>query len=319
MIVTVSCVDVGQGDCTVAVDEDTGEGLLIDCRGGHSQHAVDELDDLGLTELRHAIVSHTQLDHFGGVLDTLEQLADRFTGTLHFNQDSLMAVPVVGDARKVAGQQLRALINRASEFGDRVKRAEDAAPPGAVGSLSWKLMAPSYADVLAAIANADPNLASGIVLLTVGSNAVVIGGDAQLATWERIAQDVPKAAVVRWPHHGGAIDADPEAHARLRELLQPAKVIVSVGARNKYGHPTKGFFEALGGRPGRLFCTQATPACVSGDGAGGVCAGSIRIRVGAAGVPTVTTATPNHAAVVAGFGNGQCTRRQSDLPATLSA
>ena len=307
MTATIACVDVGQGDCTVAVDEDTGEGLLIDCRGGKHQQAVEELRHLGLTELREAIVSHTQLDHFGGVLDTLEQLADRFTGTLHFNQDSLMATPAVGDERKVAGQRLRALINRASEFGDRVRRAEDTAPPGTVGSLSWKVLAPSYAEVVAAIAKGDPNLASGIVLLKVGSDAAVIGGDAQLGTWERIAEHVPKAAVVRWPHHGGAIDDDPDAHTTLREILKPATVIVSVGARNGNGHPTGPFFAALGGRPGRLLCTQATPACVSGGGAGGVCAGTIRIRLGASDGPAVTTASPNHAAVVAAFGNGQCT------------
>lgn len=216
-----------------------------------------------------------------------------------------MALPAHED-RKVAGQRLRALINRASEYGDRVKRAEDTAPPGTVGSLNWQLLAPNYAEVLAAIAKGNPNLASGIVLLTAGTHTTVIGGDAQLGAWERIASRIPKAAVVRWPHHGGAIDAHPEAHAKLRDLLQPATVIVSVGARNGNGHPTSSFFAALGGRPGRLLCTQATPACVTGGAAGGVCAGTIRIRIGSADEPTVTTTPTDHAAVVAGYGNGQC-------------
>jgi competence protein ComEC len=308
MTVTIACVDVGQGDCTVAVDENTGEGLLIDCCGGKYQRAVDELRSLGLTELRDAIVSHTQQDHFGGVLDTLELLADRFTGTLHFNLDSFKAMPTAGEERRVAGQRLRALINRASEFGDRVRveRAEAPAPPGMVGSLSWELLAPSYAEILTAHTKGDPNLASGIVLLRVGSDAVVIGGDAQLAAWERVAEHIPKAAVVRWPHHGGAIDDDPDAHAKLRELLQPATVIVSVGARNGNGHPTRSFFAALGGRPGRLLCTQATPACVAGGGPGGVCAGTIRIRADGSGSPAVVPSPPDHAAVIAAFGNGQC-------------
>src|SRR5215218_6905536 len=103
MTATVACIDVGQGDCTVAVDHETGEGLLIDCRIGHHGEALREFDYLGLAELRAAIVSHTQLDHFGGVLDVLEALADRFTGTLHFNHDSFMATPVAGPDRKIAG------------------------------------------------------------------------------------------------------------------------------------------------------------------------------------------------------------------------
>ena len=93
-MVTVACVDVGQGDATVAVDHLSGKAVLVDCRGGHHQIVVDELERLGFSELCDAIVTHTQLDHFGGVLDVLEALAERFTGTLRFNQDSFLATPV---------------------------------------------------------------------------------------------------------------------------------------------------------------------------------------------------------------------------------
>jgi len=307
MTATIACVDVGQGDCTVAVDDDTGEALLIDCRGGHHQLAVEELQQLGLTELRAAIVSHTQHDHFGGVLDVLETLADRFTGTLHFNQDSLMATPVSGEERRIAGRKLRALIHRAREFGERVKRAEDTTPPGTVGSICWHLLAPTYAEVNAAIDEGDPNLASGVVLLRIGDDGVLIGGDAQLITWERIAERIPKGSVVRWPHHGGALGREADANARLRELLQPAIVIVSVGANNSNGHPTEPFFATAGGEPGRLLCTQATPACVAGGGPGGVCAGTIRIHADGSGSPLAVPSPRDHAAVIAAFGNGQCT------------
>lgn len=74
----------------------------------------------------------------------------------------------------------------------------------------------------------DPNLASGVVLLQVGANQIVIGGDARLVTWERIAGRIPKGAVVRWPHHGGAIDSDPDAHNRLRELLHQCGTSMSI-------------------------------------------------------------------------------------------
>jgi beta-lactamase superfamily II metal-dependent hydrolase len=307
MTATIACVDVGQGDCTVAVDDQTGEAILIDCRGGQHHLAVEELRRLGLTELRAAIVSHTQHDHFGGVLDALEELADRFTGTLHFNQDSLMATPVAGDERKVAGRKLRALIHRAREFGERVKRAEeDITAPGTVGSIHWELLAPTYDEILAAIEKGDPNLASGVVLIQVGDDDVLIGGDAQLITWERIADRLPKGSVVRWPHHGGALGRGADADARVLALLQPATVIVSVGAANGDGHPTGSFFAAVGGQPGRLLCTQATPACVAGGGPGGVCAGTIRIRADGSGSPAVVPSPPDHAAVIAAFGNGQC-------------
>ncbi len=307
MTATIACVDVGQGDCTVAVDDDTGEALLIDCRGGHHSEAIIELGRLKMRHLRAALVTHTHQDHFGGVLDVLEALAERFTGTLHFNHDTLMVTPVAGGDRAVAGRKLRALINRASEFGDRVHRAEEQTPPGNVGCISWQLLAPSYQDVLDAVARRNPNLASGVVVLRVGSDAIVIGGDAQMPTWERIADQVPKGAVLRWPHHGGSLGSDPNADVRLRELLSPEFVVVSVGATNTEGHPTGSFFAAVGGEPGRLLCTQATSACVAGRGAGRVCAGTITIHASGQGNPTATTAAHDHAAVIASLGNGQCT------------
>lgn len=306
MSATAACVDVGQGDCTVAVDEESGEALLIDCRGGKHRAAVAELERLGLSELRAAIVTHTQQDHFGGVLDVLEELAERFTGHLHFNHDSLLARPVSEADRKVAGQRLRALNNRAREFGDRVKRADDQTPLGTAGSVNWQLLAPAYSDIVAAIGDGNPNLASGVVLIRVGAECVVVGGDAPLSVWERIADHIPKGSVVRWPHHGGAIDG-PDAHATLRDILAPSVVLVSVGATNGHGHPSPSFFTAMGGRPGRLICTQATGACVSGGVPGGVCAGTIRVHLdGSNSSPTIDTSVPDHGAVVEGFGNAQC-------------
>jgi hypothetical protein len=242
------------------------------------------------------------------VLDVLESLRDVFTGTLYFNQDSLMAVPVAGEDRKVAGRKLRALVLRASEFGPgRVARAEVPIAPGALGCLQWQLLAPTYDEVLAAISCGNPNLASGVVLLNVGSNYVVIGGDAPLATWQRIAGSIPKGAAVRWPHHGGSLGPDPNANAKVFSLLEPSSVIVSVGASNTHGHPTEEFFAvAGGGHRCALLCTQATSACVSGGGAGGVCAGTIRIQIGGSSGIEVTPDTDDHPAVVARFGNGRC-------------
>lgn len=314
MTATISCVDVGQGDCTIAVDDLTGDGLLIDCRSGHHQTALAELEHLGLSALRAAIVSHSQMDHFGGVLDVLEALADEFTGTLHFNHDSLLAIPILGADNKVAVRKLRALNNRALEYGDRLRRAEASAPAETVGSILVNVLAPPYEDIIAAIAEADPNRASAIVLLQVGGDAVIVGGDAPLASWERIAGQLPKGGVVRWPHHGGAIGPQTDSHQRLRDLLEPSVVVVSVGATNTYGHPSAAFFAASGRRPGRLLCTQATPACVAtGRLLVGTCAGTIRIHATGSGAPVVIPDTPDHAAVVASLGNAQC-MPQADEP-----
>jgi competence protein ComEC len=304
---TIACVDVGQGDCTVAVDAETGEGLLIDCRGGRHRQAVDEFDRLGLTDLRAVIVSHSQADHFGGVLDVIEELQDRYTGTLYYNHDTFMATPVAGADRKAAGRKLRALLIRTREFGDRIARAELPAQ-GAIGSIVWRLLAPTYSDINEALITGDPNRASGVVLIEVGVSRAVIGGDAQLATWESIKEALPMGCVVRWPHHGGSLGPELDAHRTLWELLKPSVVLVSVGSTNSFGHPSTEFFAAARRYSTRLLCTQATSACVSKGRRGGVCAGSIRIVLDGENEPRVEPSAANHAAVIAAFGEGQCLR-----------
>lgn len=300
----ISCVDVGQGDCTAVVDQPTGHGMLVDCPAGKHRVAIAELDHLGLTELRAAVVTHSHADHLGGVLDALEELADRFTGTLHFNQDTLAATPVAGGDRKIAGRRIRALTNRARELGDRVERAEAPAPWRQVGSVEWLLLAPTYPEVVAAVSAGKPNRASAVLHLRFEADSVVLGGDAPLSTWERIADNVPKGSIIRWPHHGGVI-GDDDAHRRLVALLEPSGVVLSVGATNTYGHPTEEFFAASAGAP-LLVCTQATGACSASGDPVGRCAGTIRILADGTGEPSVSAARLHHRAFIGSLGNARC-------------
>lgn len=316
MQATICCVDVGHGDATVAVDHESGLGLIVDCRAGHHLRVVEELRRLGVTEVLLALVTHSHADHFGGVLDVIEELGPGFSGYLYFNHDTLMAMPLDAADRPAAGQKLRALLNRAYELAPRLRRAEvpaeDLSVDGQVGAISWSLLAPSFSEVADAIKSRDPNKASGVVVLAVGEDNVVIGGDAQMPTWNRIKDALPKDAIVRWPHHGGAISSSPGDVTALFELLEPAVTLVSVGATNTHGHPSEEFFAVAGGKPGGLYCTQATPACVAGGGAGGVCAGTIRVTAAGDGRPAVAPEPADHSAVVAAFGNGRC------LPVNMS-
>jgi competence protein ComEC len=173
--------------------------------------------------------------------------------------------------------------------------------------IEWKVLAPTYFDVVDAAATGNPNMASAIVHIAVEDRDFLVTGDSPFATWEALESDLPVGAIVRWPHHGGAI-GNPVlgAQRRLFELLDPEMVVVSVGADNKYGHPSPSFFAAAKASATPFLCTEATPACVLGGGPGGRCAGSVRVELGQGSDPVLSVDAADHASVIDQYGQGQC-------------
>ena len=305
MPATVMIVDVGQGDCTVAVDSDTKKALLVDCNAGHHAAAVTALEELDFSELSAAVVTHSHLDHFGGVLEVLELLKERFTGVLYYNHDSLVAMPRHTDESDDNKPKVRALLRRALELGERVSRAQSDIPSQTLGTMTWTVLAPSYHQLLRAVVRGSPNLASGIVLIESEGRNVLVGGDAQLEVWNSIQAEVPSQSIVRWPHHGGRISQSDGGHRSLLRLLNPTVVLVSVGANNQYDHPNDDFFAAVADHSSRLLCTQVTGKCAVG-GPGGRCAGSIRIHLASGSESQPTPSRPDHDAFVRMLGAARC-------------
>lgn len=273
---TVVIVDVGQGDCTIAVDHDTNKALLIDCNERYHLEALAALEKLGYSELTAVVVTHSHIDHFGGVLDVLAHLPG-FKGRLHFNHDTLLAMPRSSDESEDNKSKLRALLRRMLVYSDQFVRAQSDIGPQTLGSITWRLLAPSYPQLIRAVALGNANLASGIIVIESEGKTVVVGGDAPLEIWQQVKEDLPTRSIVRWPHHGGSISKSDTGQATLLELLDPEAVLVSVGANNIHKLPSDEFFTAVAAHGSRLLCTQATTKCTGATGS--QCAGSIQIHL----------------------------------------
>ena len=301
---TVVIVDVGQGDCTIAVDHDTKQALLIDCNKGHHLTALAVLEGLGYSELKAVIVTHSHIDHFGGVLDVLKHLPERFAGALHFNHDTLLAMPRSTDELDDTRSRVRALIRGMLDYQDQVARAQPDIGPQTLGSMTWRLLAPSYPQLIRAVALGNANLASGIVVIESEGKTVVVGGDAPLKIWQQVKEDLPGRSIVRWPHHGGSISSSDTSQVTLLRLLDPEAVLVSVGANNDHGHPSNEFFEAVSEHGSRLLCTQATTKCTGTTGSR--CAGSIQIDLTSESGPSLIPARPDHDTFVRSLNTARC-------------
>lgn len=79
----------------------------------------------------------------------------------------------------------------------------------------------------------DKNGLSIVNLLTYAKFSLLLTGDAGVVVWDRIGENLGKTDVLKVPHHGSKT----ALNAEILERLKPALAVISVGKKNRYGHP----------------------------------------------------------------------------------
>lgn len=275
MPATASFVDVGQGNCTWAVDDASGEGLLIDCPLGRAADAIGEAATLGVARLTAAFASHNDLDHIGAVMTLARHFA---AGAVYYNHGSILP------ADPLERRKLRAVLREAADLADLGIASGPAlrGDHGRVGAIEWMALAPLYQQVTAAQASGDPNHASMVIRLAYGGVRLLISGDADAASWDLMRRDGCdlRAEVLQVPHHGARLESSGEVRCIrwLLEAVSPSDAIVSAGEGNRYGHPDVSVVDALEERrpDRRWWCTCPMPMLMTSgtvhvrlDGGGG--------------------------------------------------
>ena len=215
----VSC-DVGQGDATVIRSQ--GVVALIDV-GRKPRPVKSCLQGLGIKKIDLLVLTHFDLDHVGGLDGALDAAAVN-TAIITSYQDERPAAAITY-------RKLRMASKRLIEAGVGLT--------GTLGEFSWKVLSPH----LGAAEAEDSNDGSVTILFESRAVNVLTLADLGEKGQMRLAREsagwlgdgfggVP--LVLKVSHHGSA-DQYPE----LYETLRPSIALISVGAHNDYGHPTK--------------------------------------------------------------------------------
>ena len=250
MPATVVFVDVGQGNCTLFVDDD-GVGLLVDCPIDRAQLAVDAARAHGLAELRVAFISHQDADHLGALVAAAEELDAR-----EIRNNGAVNKPADPNERA----KLRSVLNRIDELVERGAISNDGAVRGdndVAGIFAWRVLSPSYSQATAAT---TPNHASVVLKVEAEGVRVLLPADADGPAFRRMddAGCDLAADVLAVPHHGA--DVKPAGQVTgmqwVLDRVGAPWCVVSSGPFSQYGHPTATTVAALDATATGWYCTQ---------------------------------------------------------------
>ena len=245
---TVSYLDIGQGDATL-VQSPEGGAILFD--GGPPEAGVVRLlERAGVKRLSAVVATHQSRDHQGGLREVLETVpADLYVDAGDGNRDP--------DFTAIAEAATRRRVRRVVPRQGDVLRA-----PG----LTVRVLGPAPRGP--GPAPEDPNPRALVTVVSAGGFDLFLSGDAESEALTGL--DLPDVEAMKVSHHGSKDPGLPAVLARLR----PQIAGIEVGESNGYGHPAPPTLAALRAAGVRTYRTDRD--------------GTVKLTVGEAGLEVET-------------------------------
>ncbi len=217
---TVEMLDVGQGDSIFMSFPQKGYWLVDGGTDNPDQGRkviVPFLRSKGIRELDAVVYSHPQEDHIGGLLSVLDEIRVK---EIFFNGRSYGTHLHDNFWKKAKAKKIK---SRVLLSGDTVEGY-----PG----MKISALHPKKDAAFAANVNED----SLVLKIQHDQNSLLLTGDIEDKGLESLLSEDHdlNIDILKFPHHGGKVGAE---GARLIERCSPDWVLMSLGAKNPFGHP----------------------------------------------------------------------------------
>lgn len=219
-------IDVGQGDA-VAIRTPRARWLLIDAgppQRGNGQHpVVKELQAHGVQKLEALVLTHPDLDHFGGALDVI---------------GSFPVAEIVDPARPSPKAGFIDILEASRDRGIRWRRAA-AGQSWSIDGITLEVLAPADSLIQA---DTEANASSVVLWLKWGDFDAILTGDAPAEVERSISSRFSgRVEVLKVGHHGSTTSSD----SLFLDRTRPKVAVVSAGRNNRFGHPAPAVLDRL--------------------------------------------------------------------------
>lgn len=237
--VSISFLDVGQGDATF-IEFSDGSQMLIDCAiDARIMEALGRVMEFHDRSIEYLVLTHPDLDHYGGCQDVLERF-------------DIREIILNGDEKN--GDQWRSFMDAVNAEGADITIMKD--------QFEWDISGTQisflYPDhdvsenttIPGATKETGPNNASIIIKISYDGIETLLIGDAEKEQEEYLVEHYMSSIdveVLKAGHHGSA----GSSVQSFVDATSPDEVIFSAGVGNSFGHPSARIirrFERAGSR-----------------------------------------------------------------------
>lgn len=227
---TIVFLDVGQGDA-IFIQTPRGKTILLD-GGGQASYYKQKFDigrkvvlpflwKKGVGKLDLLIISHWHEDHIGGLVGVLDQIPVR----------QVLAAQEIEE--NPSSRELKKLFEEKGLVCHLVTRGQDIPLDSGI---NLRILHPG--PKLLENTHSDENNNCLVVKLTYGQFSLLLTGDLEKEGEEEVMRAYPsqlKSDVLKVGHHGSAFSTQEKFLAQI----QPEVAVISVGAHNSFGHPSR--------------------------------------------------------------------------------
>lgn len=227
----VTFLNIGQGD-SIYIKTPQGEDTLID--GGQNDAVIRELGHVmtpGDRDLSLLVATHPDADHIGGLIPVLERFNVHeiwINGAVHTSDTYLRLLKAIDDEKK-SGATVKVVTR-----GDRKTW----------GGASLLVLAPF--ESFEGKKPHEQNEGTIVARLVYDNFSVLLTGDLEFLLEDRLVTSASNiypltSTVLKVGHHGSA-GSTSEAFLKA---VNPKIAVISVGAKNRFGHPAKRVLDLL--------------------------------------------------------------------------